>query len=184
MPSSQRQRSMIEAVVFILCIATMAAGAARPAHAEQHTVPANLSWQARVRVFVTGMQQAFLLGTFAGRLAVQGEPKTLDGAQISCPGVVDSDYAAGTQKGEGRCIITTGSGDRIFARWNCAGVPDKGCTGRFVLTGGTGAFQGVTGASDFAMQLLLSEILQLNRQEAEYDLTGVARWPALTYGTP
>src|SRR5262249_62040892 len=99
-------------IAFILCIAAMAAGGTPSAHAEQHTVPANLSWQARVRVFVTGPQQAFLLGTFSGRLVVQGEPRTLDGAQISCPGVMDSDYAAGAQRGEGRGIITTRSGAR------------------------------------------------------------------------
>jgi hypothetical protein len=162
----------------------MAAGGAPPAHAEQHTVPAAASWQGRVRIFVTGMQQAFLVGTLSGRLVVEQEPRTLDGAQIACPGAVETDYAAGTQHGDGRCIVTTTGGDRLFARWTCAGVPDKGCAGRFVLTGGTGAFQGVTGTSEIVLQMLLSEIIQLNRQEAEYDLTGIVRWPGLTYGTP
>jgi hypothetical protein len=101
-----------------------------------------------------------------------------------CPAAVDSDYAAGAQRGEGRCVITTGVGDRLFARWTCVGEPDKGCAGRFVLTGGTGAFQGVTGESDFALRLLLSQVIEFDRQEAEYDLTGLARWPGLTYRTP
>jgi hypothetical protein len=173
-----------QAITSILSAAAIAIGGTPPVHAEEHSVQAAASWQARARLFVTGPQQAFLLGAFGGPLTVEKGPRTLDGAQLVCPAAVDMDYAAGAQRGEGRCVITTGGGDRLFARWTCAGAPDKGCAGRFVLTGGTGAFQGVTGESDFVLRLLLSEIIQFDRQEAEYDLTGLARWPGLTYRTP
>jgi hypothetical protein len=135
-------------------------------------------------VFVTGPQQAFLLGVLGGRLAVEREPSALDGAQLVCPGAFDADYEAKTVRGEGRCIITTRSGHRLFARWACAGEPDRGCAGRFVLTGGTGAFQGVAGESEFALRLVLSEIIGFDQREAEYDLAGVAAWPQLRYRTP
>jgi hypothetical protein len=173
-----------KAIASVLTVAAIAAGGTPAAPGEQHAVPASASWQARVRIFVTGPQQAFLLGAFGGRLAVEKEPRTLDGAQLVCPTAVDADYAAGTQRAEGRCVITTGGGDRLFARWMCVGEPEKGCAGRFVLTGGTGAFQGVTGESAFVLRLLLSEIIQFDRQEAEYGLTGLASWPGLTYRSP
>jgi hypothetical protein len=176
-----RRQAITSIVVTAVAIAV---GGTPPARAEPRTVPAAASWQARARVFVTGPQQVFLLGAFGGRLTVEREPKALDRAQLVCPAAFDTDYAAKAQRGEGRCIITTGDGDRLFARWTCAGEPDRGCSGRFVLTGGTGAYQGVTGESDFVLRLLLSEILQLDRHEAEYELTGLARWSGLTYRTP
>jgi hypothetical protein len=154
------------------------------AHAGENRIQATASLQARARVFVTGPRQAFMLGAFAGRLAVEREPRTLDGVQLLCPAAVYADYAAHTQHGEGHCILTTSGGDRLFARWTCAGEPDKGCAGRFVLTGGTGAFQGVTGEGDLALRLGTFELLELDRQESEYDLTGTALWPGLTYRTP
>jgi hypothetical protein len=162
----------------------IACGGVAVARAEERTIQAVAPWEARARVFVTGPRHAFLLAAFAGRLTVQNEPSSLDGARLVCPAAFGADYAANTRRGEGRCVITAGSGDRLFARWTCAGEPDKECTGRFVLTGGTGAFQGVSGEGDFALRLVLSEVLQLDGQESEYDLAGVARWPGMTYRTP
>jgi hypothetical protein len=177
--------SSLRATGTILLVAVMAAGGVPAgAHAEERTIQATAPWQARARVFVTGPQQVFLLAAFGGRLAVEKEPGALDGAQLLCPAAFDADYATNTQRGEGRCVITTGKGDRLFARWTCAGEPEKGCAGRFVLTGGTGAFQGVTGGGEFALRLVLSALVQLERHESEYDLAGVALWPGLTYRTP
>jgi hypothetical protein len=167
----------------VLSIA-MIAGSALLAQAEERTIRAVAPWEGRVRVYVTGPRQGLALGSFAGRLTAEKEPSALDGAQLVCPGAIDADYATNTQRGEGRCVITAVSGDRVFARWTCSGEPDKGCAGRFVLTGGTGAYQGVTGDGDFALQLVLSDLVHFERLEADYDLAGVASWPALKYRTP
>jgi hypothetical protein len=168
----------------ILLMAVVAAVGASLARAEERTIRAVAPWEARGRVFVTGPQQAFLLGVFAGRLTVEKGSNPVDGAQLRCPTAVDADYAANTQRGEGRCIITTGSGDRLFARWTCTGEPDRGCAGRFVLTGGTGPYQGVAGGGDFVLRIVLSNLIQFERLEAEYDLAGLASWPELKYRTP
>jgi hypothetical protein len=160
------------------------AGSALAAQAEERTIQAGSRWEGRARVYVTGPRQAFMLGSFAGRLAVEKEPSLLDGAQLVCPAAIDADYGTNTQRGEGRCVITAASGDRLFARWTCTGEPDKGCAGRFVLTGGTGAYQGVTGDGDFALRLALADLVRFERLEADYDLAGVASWPALRYRTP
>jgi hypothetical protein len=177
--------SSLRAMGAILSVAAIAAhGVPAGARAAEHAIQATASWRARARAFVTGPQQVFLLAAFGGRLAVEKEPRALDGAQLACPAAFDADYAAKTQRGEGRCVITTSGGERLFARWSCAGEPDKGCAGRFVLTGGTGAFQGVTGEGDLMLRLVLSEIVQFDRQESEYDLAGIALWPELKYRTP
>jgi hypothetical protein len=160
------------------------AGSVLAARAEERTIQAGSRWEGRARVYVTGPRQAFMLGSFGGRLAVEKEPSILDGAQLVCPAAIDADYGTNTLRGEGRCVITAGSGDRLFARWMCAGEPDKGCAGRFVLTGGTGAYQGVTGEGDFGLRLVLTDLVRFERMEADYDLAGVASWAALRYRTP
>jgi hypothetical protein len=168
----------------ILSIVVLAAGGVHPAPAEEHTLQATAPWVARARVFVIGPRHAFLQGVFSGSLSVQGAPSALDGAELVCPTVVDADYTANTQRGEGRCVITPRSGERLFARWTCAGEPDKGCAGRFVLIGGTGAYQGVTGEGDFMLRITLADLTSFERLEAEYDLAGLATWSSLRYRTP
>ena len=169
----------------ILSTGLIAAASGAPvARAEEHTIRATAPWVSRARVFVTGRQQGYLLGVLVGRLVVEQKPSLLDGAELSCPAGVDADYSLMTQRGEGRCVITTASGDRLFARWSCAGEPDKGCPGRFVLLGGTGPYQGVTGDGDFTLRIQISDLTRFERLEAEYDLTGLATWPELRYRTP
>jgi hypothetical protein len=166
-----------------LMIAVLA-GSALAAQAEERTIQANSRWEGRARVYVTGPRHVFLLGSFAGRLMVEKEPSALDGAQLVCPAAIDADYGTNTQHGEGRCVMTAASGDRLFARWMCTGEPDKGCAGRFVLTGGTGTYQGVTGDGDFVLRLLLSDLVRFERLEADYDVAGVSVWSGLRYRTP
>ena len=169
-------------ILFVL-LASIAAGAGQ-ARAEERTIQAVSPLEARARVYVTGPQQGFVLSVFSGRMASEKGPSVLDGAALVCPAAVDLSYAKNTQQGEGRCVITTQSGDRLFARWSCAGEPDKGCAGRFVLTGGTGRYQGVTGEGDLVLRMVLADLISLERLEADYDLKILATWPSLTYRTP
>ena len=104
--------------------------------------------------------------------------------QLVCPGAFEADYATNTNRGEGRCIITTRSGERLFARWACVGEPDKGCAGRFAFTGGTGTYQGVTGDGELALRLTIEKMTRLEQLESDYDVKGLASWPALRYRTP
>jgi hypothetical protein len=55
---------------------------------------------------------------------------------------------------------------------------------RFVLIGGTGAYQGVTGEGDFMLRITLADLTGFERLEAEYDLAGLATWSSLRYRTP
>lgn len=173
-------RRVIGAILSMVVIG----GGALVARAEEHTMRAVAPWEGRARIFITGAQQAFVLGTFAGRLAVDPESSALHGAELMCPGAFEADYAANTNRGGGHCIITTGSKERLFARWTCVGEPDKGCAGRFVFTGGTGAYQDVTGDGDLMLRLTLEEMTHLGQLESEYDVKGVATWPALRFRTP
>jgi hypothetical protein len=154
------------------------------ARAAEHSVRAVAPWEGRMRIYVMGEQQALALGVFTGRLKAEPETSPLHGAELLCPGSVDLDYAANTVRGNGHCAITTASQERLFARWMCTGVPERNCAGRFVLTGGTGAYQGVTGSGDLSLQLTLADLTRLNRLESEYDVKGLATWTTLQYRTP
>ena len=160
------------------------AGSVCATRAEERTIQAGSRWDGRARVYVTGPRQVFMLGSFSGRLAVENDPSPLNAAELVCPAAIDADYATSALQGEGRCVITAPSGDRLFARWSCAGEPDRGCTGRFLLTGGTGAYQGLTGDGAFTLRLASADLLRLERLEGDYDLAGVASWTALRYRTP
>src|SRR5262245_28441097 len=132
----------------ILSVAVILFGAASVARAEEHTIQAIAPLEGRVRVFFMGPQQAFVLGVFTGRVTVEKGPNFLEAARIQCPASIDADYPAKTQRGEGRCVITTGTGDQLFARWTCMGDPDRGCFGRFTLLGGSGAYRGAAGEGE------------------------------------
>src|SRR5262249_14084445 len=164
-----------QGVGIIVAMGVIAIGAL-VARAEEHTIQMTAPWEGRARIFVTGEHQAFALGVFAGRLTVEKPPQALHDARLVCPGGFDLDYATKVQRGEGGCIITTGTGERLFARWSCVGEPDKGCAGRFVLTGGTGAYQGVTGDGDLTLLMTLAELTHLDQLDSGYDLRGVATW--------
>ena len=168
----------------VLSILVIMDGALSIARAEEQTVRAQAPWEGRVRIYVTGTQQAFALGVFSGRLTVDPASSALHDARFVCPGAIDVDYAVNVYRGDGRCVITTASEDRLFGRWTCTGQPEKGCVGRFVFTGGTGAYQGLTGEGDISLQLTLSDLTRLNQLESDYDVKGLATWPALRYRTP
>lgn len=170
--------------VAALSVMMIMGGALSVTHAEEHTVRAVAPWAGRMRIYVMGHQQALVLGVFTGRLAAEPESSPLHGAELLCPGAVDADYAAKTQRGNGYCVITTASQDRLFSRWMCTGVPEQGCVGRLVLTGGTGAYQGVTGSGDLSLQLTLADLTRLDQLESDYDVKGVATLATLRYRTP
>lgn len=156
--------------------------------AEEATVNALASWQGQGRLFRTGERQALFVGGFVGVLFVENDQGQLNAAHILCPGSLDVDLDGGTQTGSGRCIVTTRSGDRVFARWTCTGTHFVGCAGKFTLTGGTGRFQGITGESDFVVKSAMHDLARnpagLSGDEIREVAAGLAVWPALRYRIP
>jgi hypothetical protein len=153
--------------------------------AEEGTVRATSSWVAEGRYFEIKEEQALFVGAFAGVMYVETKQGAMDAAQILCPGMVEISLTDGKQSGEGRCIITTRSGDKVYATWRCAGNHGTGCTGTFTLTGGTGRFKGITGNSTFEVRSQLVALAAKPGEESvQGSAAGVAVWPALTYKIP
>ena len=111
------------AIFVIGLAAVLLAGAAGVAvAAEEGAASALATWAGQGRLFQTGEKQALFVGAFQGVMFVENGQGILHAARILCPGSMDVDLGTGDQKGEGRCIVTGRSGDRVFARWTCAGT--------------------------------------------------------------
>jgi hypothetical protein len=153
--------------------------------AEEGTVRATSSWVADGRYFEVKEDQALFVGVFTGVMYVETKTGAMDAAELLCPAMVEINLKDGTQSGEGRCIITTRPGDKVYATWRCAGEHGAGCAGTFTFTGGTGRFTGITGNSPFEVR---SQLVALAARPGEGSVqgsaAGVAVWPALTYKIP
>jgi hypothetical protein len=159
-------------------------GSAPAAAGEEGTVEAMATWQGRGRFFQTSVDEALFVGAFAGILYVQTQAGELDAAKMACPFTMTLNLNDGEQSAEGRCFITARGGDRVFAKWACAGKSLKGCAGKFVLTGGTGKFLGIGGESDFLVRSSLAELTVQGDGSVEETAAGLAAWPALKYRIP
>jgi hypothetical protein len=128
-------------------------------------------------------QHLLFAGYFQG--IVEAEQGDLNQAGLVCPGLMEVNRTAGTQQGEGRCIILTKGGDFLYARWTCTGKAGEGCAGPFTVTGGTGKFSKAMGESRFA---ILSNVMEVVTTVPERDVTGSftgqAAWTALKYTLP
>jgi hypothetical protein len=168
-----------------LAAALLAGLAGTAAAAEEGAASALATWAGQGRLFQTGEKQALFVGAFQGVMFVENGQGILHAARILCPGSMDVDLGSGDQKGEGRCIITGRSGDRVFARWTCAGPHLRGCNGRFTLTGGTGKFLGITGESEFVVKTVVHELVPGSGAEDVREAAGgLAVWPELRYRIP
>ena len=169
----------------LILSAVMFVASALLAQAEEGTVKATSAWVGQGQFFQVKEKQALFAGAFEGIMFVERKEGDLDAAKIVCPGMVEVNVDDGMQSGEGRCIIMARSGDRIYARWNCAGEHLRGCAGAFILLGGTGKFKDITGKSDFEVRSNIAEyVVTIPGDRVQATASGVAVWPALTYKLP
>ena len=109
----------------------------------------------------------------------------LNGAGLVCPGLMEMNHTAGTQQGQGRCIIVTKGGEYLYASWTCTGKPKEGCAGAFTVTGGTGKFSKAMGESQFALRSNVMEVVTtVPERDVTGSFTGQALWGALKYTIP
>lgn len=153
--------------------------------AEEGTVRALSAWHSDGVIYRVGENEALFVGEFFGVMYFETAEGTLDAAQLICPGQIEIDLDDGEQAGSGRCILTSQAGDQVFARWTCAGMRGKGCTGEFILNGGTGRLRGISGGGDMVVRSAFGNIeIGVPLGEVEHTGAGLAVWPALQYKIP
>jgi hypothetical protein len=177
-----RTKIGVAAVAFVLALAgTSADGLA----AEEETVRAVAAWSGQGWFFPSGPEEALFAGVLRGILFVENSRGALDSARMVCPVKLEMHRVSGRQSGEGRCIFTSRDQHQVFAHFTCTGTYGAGCQGRFTLTGGTGAFQGITGEGDVTLRSALHEQAAQPGTDAVREAgTGIAVWHALRYKIP
>jgi hypothetical protein len=153
-------------------------------HAAETIVKATSSIKGEGRFYRATDQLVLFSGYFQGNVELESRGD-LQGAGLVCPGLLEINHTAGTQQGQGRCIIATPGGDFLYARWTCTGTPGEGCAGPFTVTGGTGKFSKASGESTFALRNNVMEVVKtVPERDVTGSFTGQALWGALKYAMP
>ena len=161
------------------------ASIAAPAQAaEEGTVEAFSSWEARGQLYPTGPKEATFIGTLNGVLYVKGKDGSVDAGLMTCPGTVVINTEDLSQEGNAKCVIITPEAERIYARFTCTGEYGAGCNGDFVLTGGTGKNAEISGGGPIQLKSAFGNLTRRPGSIVEQSAVGLALWPALTYKLP
>lgn len=100
-------------------------------------------------------------------------------SRLTCPIRVNLNRNKDYQAIEGLCTVVAHEGKDVgYAHWKCTGNV-KECTGEFTFTGGTGGFNGMSGATPFQTSIVFELQDGKNGQAIGY-----AVWPNLTYTLP
>ncbi|MDX1433552.1 MAG: hypothetical protein R3286_14005 [Gammaproteobacteria bacterium] len=167
-----------------LVAVSLAAGLAGAAHAQEGTAKALASWEGQGQIFQIEPTKAIFMGAFNGILYVETGDEALDALLMLCPGSQEISLDDYTTIASGYCTFEHASGDRVFAKWHCAGEVGA-CNGNMTLTGGTGAFEGITGGGEMSVRTVLADMAaNLESGSIVRSAAGLAVWPKLDYRIP
>ncbi len=154
------------------------------AFAEEQTLTATMSWDARGSVYVVGPDELLFHGAIRGVFYVEKASGKLNAAFGLCPVEYTANKKEKTTSGFGQCEIIGEGGDSIFAEYKCSGTAGI-CEGTFIITGGTGSFKGAEGASDMIIRSTVSSLVYGLGSGSEIAVkNGIMILPKLTYSTP
>jgi len=153
---------------------------------EEISVKILAPWEGKGEVHQIGPDTLMFLGTYEGIMYIEtGDvEQPLDAAIFTCPATAEIRQFDDHVDVNGHCAMTSSTGDLAFARFNCKGGSEA-CSGRFVLTGGTGALEGITGESDLVVRTALSSMVEDAEAGTLTSSTkGLAVWPELRVRLP
>lgn len=165
-------------------IIAMSVPAAAQEGPQEGTVEAFSSWEARGQIYPTGPKEATFVGVLSGVLYVTGKDDSMDAGLITCPGTLVINTENGSQSGQAKCVIVTPDAERIYAEFTCSGVYMEGCNGDFMLKGGTGDKEHISGGGPILLKSAFSNLASISGNIVEQSAIGLAVWPKLTYKLP
>lgn len=170
------QKRLLAAALFA---ATLGLSAAVQAE-EAAGIDAFATWDLEGTVVKSGPDEATLVGSLEGPVFVDtGKGPTYAG-QVLCPGTLTISLKDSSQTGEGVCAFHAKDGAEAYGKWRCAGYHMVGCKGDFVLTGGSGRLEGVTGKSELLLRGELLDIAKSAGPGATQHAVGIMLWHDLT----
>jgi hypothetical protein len=119
--------------------------------AETKSLKAFIPWDGEGRVFAISPDTMLFLGSLEGIIYVEKAEGEMDEGFVRCPVSQKIELQTQATSGSGYCMITVSETETVYAEWTCKGKVG-GCAGRFNVTGGTGALEGVTGSSEMIVR--------------------------------
>lgn len=154
------------------------------AKAQEEKLKGLAAWEGQGMLFQMEGKQVHFVGAFVGVLVIGNEEEPLEAAKMVCPATVETDLETGNETGHGRCILTDKDNNKVFAKWNCDGDPAN-CKGRFIFTGGTGKFEGISGDNEFFVKTDVMALKTTGEQGlVQQAAAGQAVWPEIQYELP
>ena len=155
------------------------------ATAKESTAKILAPWKGEGEVFKVGNKLFQFVGKFEGIMYIEkeGGEGDFDTAIFVCPAV--QEIQADTMKTEatGRCHIIAAPGN-VFAKFTCKGKVGS-CKGKFTITGGTDAYEGITGESDMISRAAFGGLsLDTASGSAMRTATGLVVWPNMKVNIP
>ena len=123
------------------------------------------------------------MGAIEGVMYIQGAKGTFDAAGFTCPVSIELDIQSGKTKHEGNFIITSKTGDTVFAKLSAAGIIGA-AQGTFTITGGTGELEGISGSGDVLIRTALGSMAADVESGAYLEALGMIIWPSLKITIP
>lgn len=143
---------------------------------ETFTFNAFSVWQASAKTFQTGATTGTVVGVLRGPLYVETDEGPTRTGSITCPITLQVDLELASQKGQGRCTITTADDALAFASFECSGYHLVGCSGDFKIEGGTGRLEGVSGGGTMNVRGDRWALASDSDREVTQAATGIAFW--------
>ena len=150
----------------------------------QETIDALVAWTGSGTSYEVGDDRAVFVGALTGPVYVQTDKGWVPSGTATCPMMVDVVTTSAGQTAQGRCTIENPDGDMIYAEVTCRGIYRVGCDGTMTLTGGSGAFEGITGSGEITVRSERRNIVESGHGTTQEDGVGIMVIEDLTYTVP
>ncbi len=157
--------------------------------AGESTVKILAPWQGHGEVFKIAPDKVKVVGSFDGIMYIDNRKGELDAAVFMCPGTEYINLSAKTANIQADCVIRKatekGKKEKIaYATLKADGQPGA-FDGNFQITGGEGAWKGISGGGKVTIRTALGD-MAVNKKTGEVisAAAGLAVWPALKVKMP
>jgi hypothetical protein len=152
-----------------------------PSLAIEKSIQVIMPWSGDGTIHSISTSRVLFMGEFEGIMYAENAEGELDAAFASCPATQYIDTGSKKTEAKGYCNIAISGEDTVFAEWTCEGKLGA-CKGSFILTGGTGKFEGVTGSSELTIRSVLSTVVAgMSSGSVVRAASGLAVLPKLSY---
>lgn len=167
----------------ILAVAMMMVSSVS-AFAEEVTLNILAPWQGHGQVFKVAPDMVKVVGSFDGIMYINKGNDELDAAVFMCPGTEYINIKTGETKIAADCVISKGEDKLAYATFNATGHVGS-AEGKFVLKGGEGKWEGISGEGDVTIRTALGDIAINEKTGAVIDTAaGLAVWPSMKVKLP